>query len=290
MEPGHSARVVATRLLFAALIAALAWTAPTPALAQIVEWRVEDGGNGHAYTILSSHQPGTPISWWEARAKAESAGGHLATLATEAEAGWVFAHVVSQSWIWPSAAGPWIGALRCEFLDARGRVQHAWRWIDGTPWSWDPWSSFLCAPPVDDCPKGPESALCLVNPSGLALPSPAWTCAEPFGGCPPAGEGSSVVYALVEFDQDCNENGRVDRIEVRDGLVADRNTNFIPDDCECLYDLDGDGFIGDADVAILMANFGEPGVGDLDGNGLVDLDDLALLLEAAGPCRYCAIC
>jgi hypothetical protein len=168
--------------------------------ADAVEGRVEDGGNGHAYTILSSHEPGQAITWWEARAKAEYAGGHLATLATEAEANWVFAHVVSQPWIWPSAAGPWIGALRCEFLDARGRVLHAWRWIDGTPWSWDPWSSFVCAPPVDDCPKGPETALCLANPSGLAAPSPAWTCAEPYGGCPPAGEGSAIVYALVEFD------------------------------------------------------------------------------------------
>lgn len=290
MDMGHSARVVATRLLFAALIAALACLAPARAHAQIVEWRVQDGGNGHAYTVLASQPPGEPLSWWEARARAESAGGHLATLSTEAEANWVYAQVVSQPWIWQTAAGPWIGALRRELVDARGRVHFGWRWIDGSAWEWDPWSSALCAAPQDDCPKGAETALCLANPSGLALPSPAWTCAEPFNGCPPAGPDSAVTYALVEFDQDCNENGRVDRLELRDGQALDRNANFVPDDCECLYDLDGDGFIGDSDVAVLMANFGEPGPGDFDGNGLVDLDDLALLLEAAGPCRYCAVC
>lgn len=290
MEPAHPARVVATRLLFAALIAASILFASRRAAAQVVEWRTDAGGNGHAYTLLSYYDPSLPMTWWDARMLAESARGHLATLSTRAEAEWVFANVVAASWVWPTAAGPWIGALRTTFVDRRGNQLDAWQWIDGSLWSWSPWSDGLCAPPGNDCASGPESALCLANPAGLAMPSPAWVAAEPFGACPPAGPGSVIRYALVEFDADCNQNGRVDRIELRDNLVLDRNANLIPDECECLYDLDGDGFIGDADLALLVASLGEIGPGDFDGNGVVDIGDLALLLEAMGPCRFCAIC
>jgi hypothetical protein len=155
MEPAHPARVVATRLLFAALIAASILFASRRAAAQIVEWRIEDGGNGHAYTLLSHHDPNLPLTWWDARAMAESARGHLATLSTRAEAEWVFAHVVAAGWAWPTAAGPWIGALRTTIVDQRGRTAEGWRWIDGSAWEWSPWSDALCAVPSSDCDKGP---------------------------------------------------------------------------------------------------------------------------------------
>jgi hypothetical protein len=55
----------------------------------------------------------------------------------------------------------------------------------------------------------------------------------------------------------------------------------------CLGDLDGDGSVGLADLAILLAHFGHPNGanysdGDLDGDGDVDLGDLASLLPAFG--------
>jgi hypothetical protein len=47
-------------------------------------------------------------------------------------------------------------------------------------------------------------------------------------------------------------------------------------------DLDGDGFVSTADVAILLLDFGpcasQPCEGDLDGDGSVNTGDLAFLL------------
>ncbi len=51
-------------------------------------------------------------------------------------------------------------------------------------------------------------------------------------------------------------------------------------------DLDGDGVVSGADLALLLGNFGGSGLGDLDANGEVDGADLAILLGAwknAGP-------
>ena len=45
-------------------------------------------------------------------------------------------------------------------------------------------------------------------------------------------------------------------------------------------DLDGNGIVNGADLAILLANFGGEGPGDLDGNGSVDGVDLAILLQS----------
>ena len=75
--------------------------------------------------------------------------------------------------------------------------------------------------------------------------------------------------------------------DIADGSSSDGNGNGIPDECECLGDLDGDGAIGLSDLAQLLANYGttngaEYEDGDLDGDGDVDLSDLAGLLSVYG--------
>lgn len=45
-------------------------------------------------------------------------------------------------------------------------------------------------------------------------------------------------------------------------------------------DLDGDGIVNGADLAVLLSGFGGAGPGDLDGNGVVDGADLSILLGA----------
>ncbi len=52
----------------------------------------------------------------------------------------------------------------------------------------------------------------------------------------------------------------------------------------CPADLDGDGIVGAADLAILLGAWSGSGVGDLDGGGSVGAADLAILLGAWGPC------
>lgn len=54
----------------------------------------------------------------------------------------------------------------------------------------------------------------------------------------------------------------------------------------CEGDLDTDGTVGSADLAILLANWERIGaIGDLDGNGRVEAADLARLLSRWGPCE-----
>jgi hypothetical protein len=72
-----------------------------------------------------------------------------------------------------------------------------------------------------------------------------------------------------------------------EALIDDFRVEFI--DCqlppECPEDLSGDGVIDLADLAILLANYGQPGgpeAGDLDGNGTIDLSDLSQLLSVYG--------
>lgn len=58
----------------------------------------------------------------------------------------------------------------------------------------------------------------------------------------------------------------------------------IPTD-ECEADLDGDGFVNGADLAILLGDWGQVSGDDLDGLGVIDGADLAILLGAWGPCN-----
>ncbi len=52
----------------------------------------------------------------------------------------------------------------------------------------------------------------------------------------------------------------------------------------CLGDLDGDGTVGPADLALLLGDWGGKGAADLDASGAVNAADLAVLLGAWGGC------
>jgi hypothetical protein len=47
-------------------------------------------------------------------------------------------------------------------------------------------------------------------------------------------------------------------------------------------DLDGSGSVDSADLAALLNNWGNAGIGDVDGSGIVDSGDLAAVLNAWG--------
>ena len=54
---------------------------------------------------------------------------------------------------------------------------------------------------------------------------------------------------------------------------------------DCPQDLDGDGFVGPADLGVLIANWGCTGLdclGDIDGDGIVGSGDLGLVVAAWG--------
>jgi hypothetical protein len=54
--------------------------------------------------------------------------------------------------------------------------------------------------------------------------------------------------------------------------------------CACTGDLDGNGVVDAADLALILGQWGGVGSADLDGDGLILAGDLAILLGAWGPC------
>ncbi len=87
-----------------------------------------------------------------------------------------------------------------------------------------------------------------------------------------------------------------DGIQYGTGLDDPTNPAFAPDDyffanfrigvfIPCPADLNGDGVVNSADLAVLLANWGAIGLpGDLNGDGTVDSADLAILLSSWGLC------
>jgi hypothetical protein len=88
------------------------------------------------------------------------------------------------------------------------------------------------------------------------------------------------VYFLRIGDYDCNGNGVGDRQDIAGGFSQDVNRNGIPDECECVGDLNGDSRVDQADLGILLASFGRDVGGDLDGDGDTDQADLGILLAS----------
>jgi DNA-binding beta-propeller fold protein YncE len=89
------------------------------------------------------------------------------------------------------------------------------------------------------------------------------------------------VMPPSEFD--CNANMRIDACEIADGSLADHNANGVPDACECIADLSGDGSVGVDDILALLAVWGSP-AGDVTGDGTTGVDDLLVVLDAWGGC------
>lgn len=86
---------------------------------------------------------------------------------------------------------------------------------------------------------------------------------------------------------DCEQDGIHDLWQIWNGTSADGNADAIPDACQCLADLDADGWVTSADLAQLIASWGPAESGaaaDLTADGAVDGFDLAQLLSAWGRC------
>lgn len=88
------------------------------------------------------------------------------------------------------------------------------------------------------------------------------------------------------FD-DCNCNGVPDADDIANKDSADINNNGVPDECECVADLDGSGEVGVSDLLAFLAAWGTDPAGppDLNDDGIVGVADLLLLLAAWGPCE-----
>jgi len=230
-----------------------------------VQWRVEDGGNGHWYRVIVLPGAGYPrITWDEARNRAIAAGGYLATVSTIEENAFLFRDVSPTMFNQWSC---WIGGLRTG--------GGGWQWVNGEPFSCDtmPGCPFCCG----------ENRLY----TGQYGSGPYLWIDDHNNDF----QGGKNEY-LIEWSADCNNDGIVDYGQIRDGTFADTNANGVLDCCEsaqscCIGDIYIDGRINGADLGIVLSEWGPvtPTTNsDLDGNGRVDGADLGLLLSHWGPC------
>jgi hypothetical protein len=77
-----------------------------------------------------------------------------------------------------------------------------------------------------------------------------------------------------------------DAVDIAAGTSADVDEDGVPDECGCIADLDGDGAVTGADLAVLLGAWGSCAAcgADLTGDGQVLGDDLAVLLSSWGAC------
>jgi hypothetical protein len=85
---------------------------------------------------------------------------------------------------------------------------------------------------------------------------------------------------------DCSGLGTGDIRAIALGSI-DVNDDWIPDSCQCIADLDGDGYVHGADLGVLLNAWGKAASdnpADLDLDGAIGGSDLGILLAAWGPC------
>ncbi len=111
----------------------------TGVMAAPVQWRVEDGGNGHWYEAIAIP---AGITWTDANATTEARGGgwHLATITSAAENAFVYSLVKGKPNFWRcclsgNSGGPWLGGIYV------GPGVGNYKWITGEPFVYTNWGS-----------------------------------------------------------------------------------------------------------------------------------------------------
>jgi hypothetical protein len=207
--------------------AAVVGIAATVAGAQsgAVQWKVEDGGNGHWYKL----QLTGPVTWGNARTLAESVGGHLATSTSDSENSLLVSLAQRpDAWInddYGNTGGPYLGGYQPDGSDASS----AWKWVTGEPWNWTGWAA---GEPNNGFQPGVlVTALLGYQPAGANYRGWADAYADGTSPLDPV-QYPLLISCLVEWEADCNSDGIVDYGQCLNGTLADYNSNNIPDRCE----------------------------------------------------------
>ncbi|MFM1822774.1 MAG: hypothetical protein RI967_1040 [Planctomycetota bacterium] len=270
----------------AAVAASVGAMASGASAQEAVQWRVEDGGNGHWYRGLSEDED---ISWLDADRRTRELGGHLATVTSAAEDDFVWA-IAADVQLWTvvrgpgvtGAKGPWLGL----FQAPGSAPETGWSWVTGEPFEFNAWAS---GEPNDGCSID-ENALNYLGDSPAAR---RW---NDFPGDVPCEVWGFPRSCIIEWSADCNADGVVDYGQILAGDLVDANGNNIPDCCEenavcatcAAADLIPNGQIDGVDLALLISAWGTDGgkfpETDIDRDGIVAGSDLALLLSYWGPC------
>jgi formylglycine-generating enzyme required for sulfatase activity len=232
-----------------------------------VQWRVEDGGNGHWYQRTEAN------CWSEADSAARAQGCHLASVLTEGEAQFCTQFVLSES----DGITVAIGGFRTSTSD----LYLGWRWT--TDEAFIPGSLTWMSGNPGCC--GSDEYFLGINRVGHI---------GDLRDCP------GLVGAILEWSTDCNSDGIVDYGQILAGTLDDANANGVPDRCECatnpglpsccLGDIVNDRTVNGADLGTLLAYWGPVTSGafsiasDLNNDGDIDGSDLGILLAYWGAC------
>jgi hypothetical protein len=228
-----------------------------------VQWRVEDGGNGHWYR---SYPAGTFANWNQADAFARASGAHLATLTSQIETDFVWESLASSPSCWKldmNFSGPAIGGIE---------VNGHWTWVTGESWGFANWGPCYQANSEQRLHFGCNSL------------SNLWNNIHDWE--------ANIGGAILEWSADCNNDNIVDYGQILNGQLADTNTNGIPDCCEpgnncCVGDIYVNHIIDGGDLGVLLSEWGvvTPTTNsDLNRDGFVNGADLGMLLANWGPC------
>ena len=236
-----------------------------------VQWRVEDGGNGHWY---AKHPDPIPTDWQVMVSTARSRGAELLAISSAAEHAFV-----------SSSLGTVVLGLHATAGSA------VFTWSSGEPVGFSNWG-------VSSCPSGPYPNNPLVADRfvfmdhydciGQAGVTPAWDDYQP------SEIGTTIDQIGLEYSADCNADGIVDFGQIRAGELADANANNIPDCCEsgpscdCPGDTNSDGSVDGIDLATILTRWAQSAAkfpnADCNRDGVIDGSDLAIVLGAWGGC------
>jgi len=232
-----------------------------------VQWRMEDGGNGHWYRVVVAVG-----DWEESRVRAMDMGSELCAITSAAENGHVLSLVTGAEQWCADGAGYWLGGFK---------QAGQWQWTSGEDFIY---SYFGCGNPGD---IQTNIQWYRVTTGCPPLGTIVWD--DQFStGCPILGGNPGFV---AEWDADCNNDNIVDYGQILTGQLADANSNGILDTCEgptCRdVDLFRDLNINGADLGILLSQWGPNAqftVSDFNKDGSVNGADLGLLLSFWGAC------
>ena len=281
-ESAHMKRLMAIGAVAAAVAA-------SGAIAQnAVQWRVEDGGNGHWYRIVLFD---ASLNWQSANSISEYLGGHLATLGSIPEHAFILP-ILNAATHPDGGGGVWLGGFQVS-----GDPEPAgFRWVTGEPFGFAgmPWSigNPSNSPHACNGDRLGESFISITTPIDCSTYGDS-TCVpgslNDRASCP-----ADTRALLLEFSADCNSDGIVDYGQIRTGELADANTNNIPDCCEnatpcgCAGDTNLDASVDGIDLATVLTRWAQPAAkfpeADCNRDGVIDGADLAIVLGSWGAC------
>ena len=227
-----------------------------------VQWRVEDGGNGHWYKASARR-----MTWPAAREACLQLSADLACPETSLECDFLRSIFPRDEFF--MFVGLYQDLSAADYTEPAG----GWRWVSG-----DFVDSELWQPGEPNNYFGDERYGELEGPSSR----PYLNDVVPGGN----------IRFFIEWSADCNDDGIVDYGQILDDTYPDEDGNGVPDCCEgtapCPGDLNGDDAVGPPDLGILLAVWGTDGGkierADINEDGTVDAVDLGLLIASWGDC------